>query len=170
MPTALILLEETMKALVLFTAFLLTSTLAFAYPALNDQATFTGTYTQGAQQIPVTLMIQLVQYDAAQQAYMQRSTTTANGQAQSHDEWVPEADMMTPDKVQQIISTCDSQGGHTEMLPIAGQTIQTCALPVDNADEQATYWIADVPFGIAKAEISDKKSTGHTSLTMQSHQ
>jgi hypothetical protein len=158
-----------MKALVLFTALLLTSTLVLAYPALNDKATFAGSYSQGAQSIPLTLTIELTQYDAAKQAYLQNSTTVANGKSLVNEEWINETDMMTPEKVQQIVTNCVAMKGHLENVQVSGQDVQTCALPIDNADEQSTYWVADVPFGIAKAEISDKKSTGHTSLTMQSH-
>lgn len=158
-----------MKFLALITV-LMSSAMAYAYPALNDQAVYSGTYVQGTQSFPVTLTLELVQYDASRHAYLKRTTIAAsNGQSQMQEEWVNESDMITPAQVHEILATCSQQGGHLENIQVGTESIASCALPQSDENENSIYWIADVPFGIVKGDMTDRKAGSHTILTMQSH-
>jgi hypothetical protein len=150
-------------------ALLLSSTIAFAYPAVNDQAVFSGTQVSGPNTTPFTMTLELIQFDAANQQYLQRQTIAFGSQTQTQEQWMKTSQMLNPTAVAQIIAGCASQGGKLDSVVVGTTTLQACAMPVQNADEDSTYWIADVPFGIAKAQMNSKKDASVTSLTMTSH-
>lgn len=150
-------------------ALVLSSTMAFAYPALNDQAIYTGVYSQGPNQVQFQMELSLTQYDASNKSFLQHQVITYGTQTQVTDQWMEESQMLNPASVAQIISTCTSHGGKLESVVVGSKTLNACAVPVVNENEDSIYWIADVPFGIAKAQMNNKKDSSQTNLVMQSH-
>lgn len=145
------------------------STAAFAFPALNDKGVFSGTYAKGSQDVKFVLTLELVQYDASLEKFLQRQTVeTIQGQ-QTQEQWIKKDQMMSTAGVQQILNDCGGRGGKIDTVTVGQSNVQACAMPVQNGDEDSVYWIANVPFGIAKAQIKNKKDSSTTSLKMESH-
>lgn len=150
-------------------SLLLSSVVAMAYPAVGDLASYSGTYSQGPNNVPFTMELTLVQYDAALQQYLQRQTLVFGAQTQVQDTWVKQSSLLNPTSVAQIVSNCSAHGGKLEQVVVGAQALQACALPVVTDTEDSVYWIADVTFGIAQARISNKKDASQTHITMKSH-
>lgn len=152
-----------MKLVLSTLAALVLSTVAQAMPAVGDTAAFDGTtVTQQGQPIAFHTVITLTQFDASQNAYMQQSTTTANGiQPVVQQKWVGAQDLISDATVQQILGNCPAAGGTLETVAVPAGTFNTCRI-VDN--DGSIYNVGAVPFGIVKAQ------QGQTNMALVSFQ
>ena len=150
----------------MFTVLALTalSTLAQAMPTVGDTAQFDGTtVTSQGRTVAFHTVIALAQFDAAQNAYLQTSTTTAAGiQPIVRQKWVVATDLLDDATVNAILAQCPSQGGVSETVAVPAGTFATCRL-TDSSDG-SIYNIGAVPFGIVKT------SQGQTNMSLVSFQ
>jgi hypothetical protein len=151
-----------MKHLITALALTLTSSLAFAYPAVNDSVTYTGTYTEQGQTFPVTLSTSLTAYNAQAGQYQQNDVQTIAGETQTQDSWVDEGDLLGPDQVRYLIANCKQRGGTLETITSQAGVFNTCKVSQADSDTVQTYWFADVPFGIAQINTVGKTDEGQT--------
>lgn len=149
-----------------FMAFLAAST-SFAYPSINDKALYSGTYTDKTTSSPVSVQVELITYDPSKKLFTQKTISTINGQAKNDVREIDSQDMMSPAVIQPILNNCSAHGGTPEILKTGAGTFDTCAMSVETETESGIYWLADVPFGLAKIVNYDKVTGGSTVLMLE---
>lgn len=138
-----------MKYLVLAIAFL-SSAVAFAMPKVGDYASLNLTLNNA----PVgTLEEELIQFDATKNQYLQQNTQTLSGKRDVTQTWT---DGVTDAQIAAIISNCANYGGQIQSIIEPAGTFSTCALPVNSNGSTGMMWVANVPFGIAKLDITNQ--------------
>jgi hypothetical protein len=137
-----------LAALALIATSVVVSTTAQALPAVGDTATFTGTTVQQGHQIAFQVVTTLTQFDAAQNQYMQTTTTSAPGmQPNIEQKWMPATSIVTNEKVAYLLANCAAQNGVLESVTVSAGAFNTCRI----TDQQGSqYNIGPVPFGIVK--------------------
>jgi hypothetical protein len=150
-----------------FACSLLLSSIALAYPAVNDSVTFNATEVKDTETNQAVLQIHLAAYDSAKDAYQQVSSTTTKGKTTSNEEWVAASELFNKETYTQVSGNCDQFGGKIESVTVAAGTFETCAIPNEDKNESGVYWIGDVPFGIVKAELTDKATSAKTTYELQ---
>ncbi|MGE0633541.1 MAG: hypothetical protein AB7O96_14100 [Pseudobdellovibrionaceae bacterium] len=160
-----------MRSILTSVIVLLASSIAFAYPAVNDMSTLVGTATmQTGEKYDMSLEMKLTQFDAAQNSYFQVNTTTVAGNAQKEEAWVKASDLISADQVKNVLANCTQFGGRVEDVATKVGVFKTCAMLKEDQSQEATYWIGDVPFGIVKAIVTSKTEGYTVDLTVESFQ
>lgn len=149
-----------MKNLIATLALILISPVAFAYPAVNDSASYQGVYVQDGTSLPLTLSTTLTAFDAVTGQYKQTDTQTLGGQTDSKESLVDQGDLVTPELIQNILTNCAAQGGAPEVVKTGLGPLDTCKISSKDADTTQIYWFADVPFGIARFFVDGKNDDG----------
>lgn len=151
-----------MKAFAFALTFL-ASVSAFAYPAVGDKASFTGSMrTPQGQSVAIAADVGLVKFNKSADTFTRYARIAIGTDVQEGNEEVAAADLLSKDLVLQLIQSCASQGGRNETITVPAGSFATCAFPVEDQQATGTLWIADVPFGLAK-QISVDKQNGVTS-------
>lgn len=148
---------------------LLASSVAFAYPAVNDLAKFNGDVTMAdGKKYPMAYEMKLTQYNSSTKQYLQVNTQSVGGQTEVEQAWMNEGDLMSKAQVQEIVAKCTQYGGRFEDVVTPVGTMKTCAILQENEKSEVTYWIGDIPFGIVKTQILDKTDKYTINLTIES--
>lgn len=139
--------------------FFLVSDRAHAEPKVGDQATYSVTTMTNGKAMSSTKVAQLVQFDADTHRYLERDTHQVPGQPdQVQDTWKGTAELLTDEKIEEILTHCDQTGGELELRWVPAGIFNCCVMPV-SADEMqpltGRIWIARVPFGLAHAELTN---------------
>jgi len=157
-----------LKTTILSVSALLLSTLAAsAMPTVGDQATYDITVVKGGQTYNATSVIELAQFDAAKNQYLERETQTMAGQQpQVTDTWKNTADLLTEAKADQLLANCNAAGGTNASVNVPAGNFSTCVLPVqDNAGKPSgKVWISKVPFGVVHAEVDQDGASAVVNL------
>lgn len=141
--------------LMTFLAALAFTTVASAFPAVQDRAEFKGVFQGGGGgSIDFLQSLEITGFDASSNIYTVRSTLTARGQNQAQEIQVAKDDLLDRARVQMVIANCPMAGGTAETLTVPAGTFQTCKIPQERGGE---VWIAEVPFGIAKQVSVDEE-------------
>jgi len=137
-----------MKSIVLVAA-LFSSAVAFAMPKVGDYAMIN--VSLGGSAIG-TLENEVVQFDAAKNQYLLRSTQDLMGQRKSNDTW---GAGVSDQLINDILTNCSAKGGTPQSITVPAGAFATCALPVNSGGSTGTMWVGMVPFGIVKADITN---------------
>lgn len=153
--------------LLLFT-ILASASDALALPKVGDQAIYDVTVTEQGKRSAYTSVVEIVAFNAVNDTYLQRDTKKVDGQPdQIQEDWKEPAEIMSDDKVENILADCDQVGGVTAGVAVPAGNFTSCSLPV-SADETQPFagrvWIARVRFGLARSELTAKGVTTVTSL------
>lgn len=126
-----------------------------AFPAVKDKSVFNGIYAGAAGgQIEFVQTLELTKFDAASNKYTLANTfALPNGQVQAQEVEVDAAQLMTNDRVQQIMAQCESAGGVLGETTVSAGTYKTCQVPTERG---GTVWVAEVPFGFVKEIYFDE--------------
>lgn len=130
------------------------ASLAFAYPAVKDQAVFKGLYSGAAGgAIDFVQTLELTAFDSATNSFKLKNTFLVNGQAQVQEQDVAKDDLLDDARIQDILTNCLSYGGQLEDTTTVGGTFKTCTAPTQG---NGRIWIGDVPFGMVKSLSFDQ--------------
>lgn len=143
-----------MKTLVFAVASLLASA-AMAFPAVKDKSVFNGIYAGAAGgQIEFVQTLELTKFDSASNKYTLANTfALPNGQVQAQEVEVDAAQLMTKEKVAEILAQCEAAGATLGETTVPAGTFKTCQVPTQNG---GTVWVAEVPFGFVKEIYFDQ--------------
>lgn len=157
--------------LVSIVASIFSSSSASAYPAFGDQVSFVGVSKNGK---GVDTKIQLKWHITEFERYtpdlnsLPVLRTFVNGaQTKKSEKYVLKWKMWTPRKVKAQLAKCTERGGAIEHVQTLAGSLKACRVTVEKKSESVTYWIADVPFGIARIEAKSKNSGRQTSLILE---
>lgn len=137
-----------MKAL-LMASLLIVSASALAMPKVGDSALYR-IQTQG---MTFTQKIELVSYDASDDTFVQKETTTHQGQSQVEVNNVAASDLINDQTADLMLQYCQSQmGGTLQNISVTAGTFATCS--VYDPASQSQVWMGKVPFGMVKIQGS----------------
>lgn len=144
------------------------SSVAFAYPALNDKAEFAGKYEGGGGgSMNFTLSLEITNVvNNGTQFVVHSVTTLPNGKVQAQDETYNASDLLSQETVNEILSQCSQSGGVIESVTVPAGTFQACSLPQQNGGR---VWIGDVTFGLVK-NIQIDEEMNKVTIELQAHQ
>lgn len=139
-------------------AFFLTTavaTLAMAYPSVKDMASFKGKYSSAAGgDIDYNQTLEVINFDAASKVYTLKSTVNYNGQTNVQNQEISADELLTNEKVANILANCSEMGGAPDSLTTAAGTFNTCKVPQERGGQ---IWVGDLPFGFAKEIFIDEE-------------
>lgn len=144
------------KASLLLVSALLMSASAFAMPKAGDSATYDIVVTSGDKTGHGTETDELVQFDSAQNRFLQRTTQQFDGSAPNTSEgWTALDELMDDATADHILAECAGMGGVSQTLQVPAGSFATCALPVNDEEQKTTgtVWVAKVPFGYVRLEV-----------------
>lgn len=131
---------------VLVAAFALANS-AFAAPAVGDQVSFQGTW--GAEAIYQHLAY--VEFNKATNQFKKRTTTKIGASnAVSQDDWEDFKDTASDAALTEIVNNCAARGGEFQMISVPAGQFRTCKMLLSGN----WFWIAEVPFGVARVEAT----------------
>jgi hypothetical protein len=158
-----------MKMITLIATFL-SATVAFAYPAMNDTATFTATISNGVQTMNAIVEVTITDFNASANQYTLTQVATVQGQVQTDQSVVGADELMSQAVVLQILGNCAAAGGVDETVTVGAGTFNTCKITqTSSAGDTMMVNIADVTFGFVKQASFEAASNQSTVLEMQSH-
>ncbi len=145
---------------------LLTSSAAFAYPAIGDYAMMKGTASNGQQNANISLERSIMDFDATNDSFVVVETQEVDGQAQTTTSIDKRDDMITQEQVTQILTYCSMFGGVSESITVPAGTFPTCKLPTkdENDQQDGMVWVGDVSFGIVRAIGTQQGAEYHLEL------
>ncbi|MGZ3655387.1 MAG: hypothetical protein ACXVB9_02580 [Bdellovibrionota bacterium] len=156
-----------LKTTILSVFALLLSSAAFAMPTVGDQAVYDVTIVKDGQTYNATSVIELAQFDAAKNQFLERETQTMAGQQpQVTDTWKNASDLITDAKADQLLANCSAAGGVSATVNVPAGNFSTCVLPVqdDAGKPSGKVWISKVPFGVVHAEVDQDGVTAVVNL------
>ncbi len=140
-----------------FLFLILFSVNAFAFPALNDLVKYEVTQKDSNGTIAAgTMEVQLVEFNATDNTFKQRTTTTMKGQPQVEETWVKKEDLVTDEQITNMLAMCAQIGGKTEMVTTKAGHFDTCMMTTDDNNALANVWLGSAPFGVIKLNNKDK--------------
>ncbi|MNJ92555.1 hypothetical protein D3C87_102280 [compost metagenome] len=148
---------------------LMMSSMAFAYPMVGDTVEYKGTYKLDPN--PETELVvkkEVVLYNELEKEWLVKVDKTMNGSTTTEVDDVDDEDMMTPEKVQKVLTECVAKGGTLEDLTVPAGTISTCHMKMTCEEDSKEVWIGDVPFGVVKMIKHDMEDGKHKMLELQS--
>lgn len=151
----------------LFAMTTLVSTAALAYPALKDTSSFKGSYIAAAGgSIEFVQTIEVTNFDAAAAVYTLKNTVIYNGTTNVQNSEIAAAQLLTNQKVTEILANC-AQMGTAETLTLSAGTFSTCKVPQERGSQ---IWVADAPFGFVKEiYIDEEGNRSEIELTSFAH-
>ena len=153
-----------------FFATMLAAVSAFAYPAVNDTATFAGTMASvGAPANQFAVTLSLVGYNPTNDQFTMEQTVNFSGQAQVNQIQVQKSSLVSEAMAQYMVANCVENGGVNETLTVPAGTFNTCKMTESDTESEALIYIADVTFGLAKQVTTSLTSGTVTTLELQSH-
>ena len=141
----------------------LVSASAFATPKVGDFAEYDAVFGLNGQTMNANIKIEITKFDESAKKYTKKQTVRmdSNPTDQSSEEVLSPEEMITDAVIDQVLANCAGQGGALQTITVPAGQFNTCALPVNNAEEEGTVWVAKVPFGMV--QLSTKvKSDGRT--------
>jgi hypothetical protein len=153
-------------------SFLLTTVVAssaFAWPKLNDTATYDAAAHLGAQTAVGTLTLLTTAIDVGGDSMTVQQNTFFNNSSSTGSTSVKLSQMQQfAQELPALIADCAHQGGTAETVATPAGTFNTCKIVDDTADQTGFVWYADVLFGWAK-QVHTAKSNGEvTEITLKS--
>lgn len=150
--------------------FTLISSVSVAYPAFGDQVSFVGvTKNANGTESKLRLNWHITEFNRYTPDLNSLPVlwTYTHGETQKQSEkYLLKWKMWTKSKVQKQLQSCAARGGKLERLQTLIGAFKTCRIAIKQKSQTVTYWIADVPFGIARIE-SQNKSGRKTSLILE---
>lgn len=141
-------------------ALALFSTAAYATPQMGDAAAYNATVQQNGQEMLGDVTVELVNFDARQNAFLERQTLTFSGQQpQVSEEWKASSEYLDDATIDALLGNCAGNNGVSEQVTVPAGTFNTCKLTINNAEVQGYLWVAKVPFGFAQM-IQQRKADG----------
>lgn len=137
-----------MRSLV-FVAAVGLSSLAQAYPAIGDLAAFEGTVSVSGQVMPAQIAFEITGRDAATGEWTQTQTTTVGNASQKESSKVKADDVTDRQTVLTVLANCGAMGGKSGTMNTPAGSFNSCALKIEEPGNATTFYIADVPFGVA---------------------
>lgn len=143
---------------------------ALAYPAFGDQVSFVGV-SKSAKGIDSKMRVtwhitQFERYTPDLNSLPVLSTVTKDGKKKVTEKYLVISKMWSRAKVRAQLARCQERGGKLEAVQTLAGALKSCRIIVRGKTQQTTYWIADVPFGIARIEALSK-SGRKTSLILE---
>ncbi len=145
----------------------LASAMAVAYPAINDRASFSGTYSIQGQDLPVTLQMEVTSISGSMVTVTQ--TSRIENQTSTEQQTANISDMATSAQVQELLASCPQAGGRFETITVAAGTYPTCHVGQEGSDAFTETWIGDVPFQIIRLVQISKKNGAVLTLELSSY-
>lgn len=132
---------------------LLSSTAAFAYPAIGDYAMWKGTSVRNGMSSNISLERSITGFDASMDMFSVVETVSVDGQVQTSTIAQKSDELLTKQQVGEVLSFCAMAGGVLEGVTVPAGSFATCKLPTTNENGQSDgfIWVGDVSFGIVKA-------------------
>ncbi len=146
-------------------AILLSSTFAFAYPAVGDKVTWTGSEDKmDGTKTPVSATKEVTKWDMTAHKWTVKFDMTKGDQTTTEE--IVASCLWNPDEWQMVMTKCAEKGGTMEDVTVKTGTYHTCRMTVTADDGRILKtWMGDVPFGMIKKEITDV--TGGTKTTLE---
>lgn len=154
-----------MKNIIALTVTLF-STLAFAYPAVNDNAVYTGTYAKSGQSYPVTMKLEVTAFDGSNYTIQKTTTFFCQDQVQSSNKAANE--MVDSSTMTSVLANCASINAVAETVTVAAGTFNTCKLVRSDANGTTTTWVGDVPFQVVKTQAYSSADASTVNLELRS--
>jgi hypothetical protein len=142
----------------------------FATPAVNDTAFYTGSVKMQGRNMAISSELQIMQFDAASNSYLQRTTNAIAGQVKTQEAWVNANNMLTAEIATGIIAQCTDLKGKIETVEVAAGIFTTCAVSTSDAEYTGTVWVAAVPFGTVKAINISRDGSYQSRMELESFQ
>ncbi len=135
--------------------------IAFAMPAVGDQARFDQVTTQGASVMAAEFSEWLIATDSAQ-GFLKQTDIYYGGQlSDSQQEWVSVDELISDSNAADSLAHCAQTGGALETLTVPAGTFTACAFPISSGGMSGTLWMGQVPFGRIKLELFDPTTGQH---------
>lgn len=134
-----------MKLILSALALLAYSTAALAAPAVGDAVSFQGTWGSEAVYQHLTYFA----WNPSTRQFSKRTTTKIGTNAPAtQDELVNFNDAASDAALSAIVNNCAARGGEFQTISVPAGTFRTCKMLIQGN----WYWIAEVPFGVARVE------------------
>jgi hypothetical protein len=134
-----------------FAAVMLASTIALAFPGVNDKATYLGKYTQKAsgQSFMFMQYFEITAFDSAKQIYsVKKILDLPNGDSQEELSEVPANELSNREQMLEVVANCAAMGGVSENIKVAAGSFDTCKIVTENGN--SSLWLGAVPFSVVK--------------------
>jgi len=119
-----------------------------AYPALGDRVEYQAFWEQD----PVVMTKEVISQDAESGLYRVHTLTTFRNQIlQDQTVDLPKSFLYTPEKIKDVMRTCESREGALGLEKIDGKMLKVCEFY--NEDSQLTNILGPVPFGLIRFQV-----------------
>lgn len=157
------------SALVLGALLMMAGGYAVAYPEVGDEAKWAGTYKEGTNpEKNVELMAKVITHDMGDKEWDIQMDWTMDGQTKSEVEDIDEDKMWSPAMWAKVQSECVAKGGVLEDVTVPAGTFASCHMTKTWGPKSMELWLADVPFGIVKANKANTAKMKEIKMEMQS--
>ena len=134
-----------MKRLLAIIASFVFASSAMASPAVGDAVSFQGTWGSESVDQNITFFA----WNPSTRQFSQRTTTKIGANAPAtEDKLVDFNDTASDAALTEIVNNCAARGGEPQMIQVPAGQFRTCKMLLQGN----WFWIAEVPFGVARVE------------------
>ncbi|MFM6929690.1 MAG: hypothetical protein ACKOX6_14575 [Bdellovibrio sp.] len=140
----------------LLLSFVLAASQAFAYPAIGDKVTWSGTIKNTVgESSEILITKEVIDFNQSDKQWKIKIHTQIG--KDSSEEIINVAELFTHERYQDILKNCESQGGVIEEVTTNPGKYTTCKTRTITDDGTLVEkWMGDIPFGVVSKSTQEQ--------------